>query len=67
MTQKCHVRLRAKSFQVVFDSAILRMVACQAPVSTGFSRQDYCSRSPFPPPEQEYSRRFGVTNTQYYI
>ena len=24
--------------------------ACQAPVSTGFSRQEYCSGLPFPPP-----------------
>ena len=31
--------------------AILWMVACQAPLSTGFPRQEYWSGSPFPPPE----------------
>ena len=25
-------------------------VACQAPLSMGFSRQEYCSGLPFPPP-----------------
>ena len=26
-------------------------VACQAPLSTGFSGQEYCSRLPLPPPD----------------
>ena len=28
----------------------LKTVACQAPLSMGFSRQDYCSGLPYPPP-----------------
>ena len=35
---------------VVSDSAILRTVACQASLSSGFSRQDYWSGLSFPPP-----------------
>ena len=30
--------------------ATLRTVACQAPLSIGFSRQEYWSGLPFPPP-----------------
>ena len=30
--------------------ATLWTVACQAPLSMGFSRQEYCSELPFPPP-----------------
>ena len=30
--------------------ATLWTVACQTPLSMGFSRQEYCSRLPFPPP-----------------
>ena len=30
--------------------ATLWTIACQAPLSTGFSRQEYWSRLPFPPP-----------------
>ena len=50
MRQKCHVRVRAKLLQAVFDSAILRMVACQAPLSTRFSRQESWSGLLCPPP-----------------
>ena len=32
------------------DSATLWMVACQAPLSMGFSRQDYWNGLPFLPP-----------------
>ena len=32
------------------DSATLWTVACQAPLSMGFSRQEYWSRLPCPPP-----------------
>ena len=32
------------------DLAILWTVACQAPLSLGFSRQEYWSGLPFPPP-----------------
>ena len=32
------------------SSATLRTVACQAPLSEGFSRQEYWSGLPFPPP-----------------
>ena len=33
------------------DSATLWSVACQTPLSVGFSRQEYWSRLPCPPPE----------------
>ena len=33
------------------DSATLWTVACEAPLSMGFSRQEYWSGLPFPPPE----------------
>ena len=32
------------------DSVIPRTVACQAPLSMGFSKQEYWNRLPFPPP-----------------
>ena len=32
------------------DSATLWTVACQAPLSMEFSRQEYCSELPFPSP-----------------
>ena len=35
----------------MFDSAIPWTVACQAPLSMGFSRQEYWSGLPGPPPE----------------
>ena len=38
-------------YSVVSDSAILWMVALQAPLSMGFSRQEYWSGLPFPPAE----------------
>ena len=37
-------------FSHVRLSAILRTVAFQAPLSVGFSRQDYCNQVPFLPP-----------------
>ena len=36
---------------VISDSATLWTVAHQAPLSIGFSRQEYCSRLPCPSPE----------------
>ena len=38
------------SLSVVFDSATPRAVARQAPLSMGFSRQEYWSGLPFPSP-----------------
>ena len=38
------------SRSVVSDSATPWAVACQAPLSMGFSRQEYWSGLPFPPP-----------------
>ena len=38
------------SRSVMFDSATLWTVACQAPLSIGFSRQEYCSGLRLPPP-----------------
>ena len=38
------------SRSVVSDSATPRTVACQAPLSMGFSRQEYWSGLPCPPP-----------------
>ena len=35
---------------VVSDSVTLWTVACQAPLSTGFSREEYWSGLPFPSP-----------------
>ena len=35
---------------VVFDSVAPRTVACQAPLIIGFSRQEYWSGLPCPPP-----------------
>ena len=40
------------SHSVVSDSATpMDYIACQAPLSMGFSRQEYWSGLPFPPPE----------------
>ena len=36
---------------VVSDSATLEIVAYQVPLSMGFSRQEYWSGLPYPPPE----------------
>ena len=44
------VRTHAHSHSVVSDSATLWTIACQAPLSMGFSRQEYWSGLPFPPP-----------------
>ena len=43
----CHVMF---SHSGVSDSATPWTVACQAPLSLGFSRQEYWSRLPWPPP-----------------
>ena len=43
-TQWCSVA------SVISDSAILWATACRAPLSMGFSRQEYWSRLPFPSP-----------------
>ena len=45
---QCGVTQRACS--LVFDSATPQTVARQAPLSMGFSRQEYWSGLPFPPP-----------------
>ena len=51
---KYHRKLSEKSESVsrsiVFDSGISSTVAHQAPLSMGFSWQDYWSGLPFPPP-----------------
>ena len=39
------------SHSAMSDFAALWTVAHQAPLSMGFSRQEYLSRLPFPPPE----------------
>ena len=39
-----------QSRPVVSDSVTPWTVACQAPLSMGFSRQEYCSGVPFPSP-----------------
>ena len=44
------VCMRAQSFRHVRLFATLWTVACQTPLSTGFSRQEYWSGLPFPPP-----------------
>jgi len=36
------------SYSVVSDSAMLRTVACQTPLSMGFSRQEYWNGLTFP-------------------
>ena len=41
---------RVQLFCVSNSFATLWTVACQAPLSMGFSRQEYCSGLPFPPP-----------------
>ena len=41
------------SHQVVSDSCAPWTVACQAPPSMGFSRQEYWSRLPFPSPVEK--------------
>ena len=38
------------SYSVMSDSATLWAVACQAPLSMGFFRQEYLSGLPFPSP-----------------
>ena len=38
------------SLSVVSDSATPWTVACQAPLSVGFSKQEYCHGLPFPSP-----------------
>ena len=50
---RCTVRIctqRVLSRSVVFDSAMPWIVVLQAPLSMGFSRQDYCNGLPFPTP-----------------
>ena len=38
----------SESHSVLSDSVTPWTVACQAPLSIGFSRQEYCSGLPFP-------------------
>ena len=50
---RCTVRICTQhvlSHSVMFDSAMPWIVALQAPLSMGFSRQDYCNGLPFPTP-----------------
>ena len=44
------MKAKVKSFSCVQLFAILWTVACQAPPSMGFSRQEYWSGLPFPSP-----------------
>ena len=47
------VCVNVKSLQLYLtlcDPLDLSLVACQAPLSTGFSRQEYWSELPWPPP-----------------
>ena len=46
-----HVCVHVRSLQCVRFFGTPRTVACQSPLSTGFSRQEYWSGLPFPPPE----------------
>ena len=45
-----NVRVKVSSFSHVQLFVTLWTVACQAPLSMGFLRQEYWSRLPFPPP-----------------
>ena len=45
-----YVMLELSCFSHVRPFATPWTVACQAPLSMGFSRQEYCSGLPFPPP-----------------
>ena len=47
---KVHKCWHSSSYSVVCDFATPWAVARQAPLSTGFSRQEYWSGLPFPPP-----------------
>ena len=47
---------RLSCFSRVQLFATLWIVACQAPLSMGFSRQDYWSELPCPPPGSSQSR-----------
>ena len=48
---RAFARMRAQSFSCVWVFAVLWAVARQAPLSMGFSRQEYWSGLPFPPPQ----------------
>ena len=50
MHTKVYVCVRARAQSVVSDSATPWTVAHQAPLSMGFSRQEYWSGLPFPSP-----------------
>ena len=45
-----HIRVRAKSFSRVWPCVTPWTVACSAPLTTGYSRQEYWSGLPFPSP-----------------
>ena len=47
MAETCEC-VHAKSFQLCPTLATLWMVACQAPLSMGFSKKEYWSELPFP-------------------
>ena len=46
----CLLKIVALSHSVMSDSATLWTAASQVPLSMGFSRQEYWSVLPFPPP-----------------
>ena len=50
---------------IVSDSATLWTIACQAPLSMGFSRQEYWSALPCPPPEDLPSPGIESTSLMY--
>ena len=50
LSQCCVLCLIPSRFSGVHLCATLWTVACQAPLSLGFPRQEYWSRLPFPPP-----------------
>ena len=49
MAETCEL-VDAKSLQLCPTLSTLWTVACQAPPSMGFPRQEYCSELPGPPP-----------------
>ena len=49
VAQSCYLLCRVRLFETPWS------VAHQAPLSMEFSRQEYCSRSPFPFPKQEHA------------
>ena len=66
---RCKVRPRRvhscnASHSIMSDSAIPQTVACQAPLSVGFSRQEYWSGLPCPSPK-EYTGPGSLVSTTF--